>query len=82
MSKGEIHIGKLIKSRLKNSRRTKKWFAEKIDCCRTNVYKILDKPSIDTAQLQRISLALRKNFFADLAEFCQKKLDKMDDAKS
>jgi len=52
-----------------------------MDCSRSNVYKILDKPSIDTALLQRISLALKKNFFADLAEFCQNRLDEMENAK-
>jgi len=79
MPKDEIHIGKLIRRKMKKDRKSKIWLAEKIDCCRTNVYKILDKPSIDTAQLQKISFALRKNFFTDLSDFCQKKLDKIED---
>jgi len=79
MHKDEIHIGYLIKCKLKKERKSKRWLAENLDCCRTNVYKILAKPSIDTAQLQKISLVLRKNFFDDLSDFCQKKLDKIED---
>jgi len=81
MSKDEIHIGNLIRVKLKRDRKSKVWLAGKIDCCRTNVYKILARPSIDTEQLQRISFALKKNFFADLAKFCQKELDQIEDSK-
>ena len=82
MDKEEIHIGYLIKKKLKEDGQSKKWLAKEIGCCRTNIYKILDKSSIDTALLQRIAITLRKNYFVDLAEFCQKRLDELDDTKT
>jgi len=81
MSKDEIHVGNLIRVKLKKDRKSKVWLAAKIDCCRTNVYKILTRPSIDTAQLQRISFAMKKNFFVELADFCQEKLEQIEDNK-
>jgi len=75
MTKEDIHIGKLISKELKKDGRTKKWLSEKIGCCRTNIYKILSKPSIDVFLLQKISIALKKNFFEELAAFCQKELE-------
>jgi len=81
MSKGEIHIGDAIKEKLRNDGQSKKWLAGKIGCCRSNIYKILDRPSIDTSLLQQISIALRKNFFVNLAELTQKNINKLDDTK-
>lgn len=41
------------------------WFAAKLSCDRTNVYKIFARPSIDTQLLFRISVILNRNFFAE-----------------
>ena len=46
------------------------WLAAQICCTRTNVYKIYDKESIDTALLMRISKALKYDFF----KLCSKAL--------
>ena len=63
-----IHIGELIRQRLCEIERTPTWLARKINCDRTNIYKIFQRASIDTELLSRISKALEYNFFIDLSE--------------
>ena len=63
-----IHIGELIRKRMLEIERTPSWLARKINCDRTNIYKIFQRPSIDTALLSRISKALDHDFFADLSD--------------
>lgn len=58
-----IHIGQLIEAELHRQERTVTWFANKLYCDRTNVYKIFRKQSIDTELLLRISHILNYNFF-------------------
>nr|WP_237038424.1 XRE family transcriptional regulator [Phocaeicola faecalis] len=58
-----IHIGKLIEEELHRQERSVTWFANKLYCDRTNVYKIFKKQSIDTELLLRISQILHKDFF-------------------
>lgn len=64
-----IHIGQLIKMELEAQERTPTWLAKKINCDRTNIYRIFARESIDTALLARISIALNRNFFAELSEY-------------
>lgn len=63
-----MHIGKLIKAELELQERTPTWLAKKINCDRTNIYRIFERESIDTALLSRISTALNRNFFEVLAQ--------------
>ena len=58
-----IHIGQLIEAELHRQERTVTWFANKLYCDRTNVYKIFRKQNIDTELLIRISHILNYNFF-------------------
>ena len=60
-------IGELIKRELSRQERTVVWFANRLSCDRTNVYRIFSKRSLDTALLARISIVLGHNFFADIA---------------
>ena len=60
-------IGELIKEELKRQERSVSWFARQLCCDRSNVYRILQKSSIDTSTLVRISIILHHNFFEDLA---------------
>ncbi len=53
---------------LEAQERTPTWLAKKINCDRTNIYRIFDRESIDTALLLRISSALNKNFFKELSQ--------------
>ena len=62
------HIGQLIKQEMERQERKPTWLAEKISCDRTNVYHIYQQESLNTDTLERISLALRHNFFSDLAQ--------------
>lgn len=64
-----IHIGQLIKTELKRQERTPTWLAKKINCDRTNIYRIFDRESIDTALLSRISTALNRDFFRELSQY-------------
>lgn len=43
--------------------RTVVWFAKRLSCSRTNVYKIFEKYSIDTEMLAKISIILDFDFF-------------------
>lgn len=58
-----IHIGSLIEQELRKQERSVTWFANKLHCDRTNIYKIFKKQSIDTQLLEKISEVLQYNFF-------------------
>lgn len=62
------HIGGLIKQELEKQERSISWLARKLSCDRTKVYRILQKHSIDTYDLARISILLSHDFFADLSD--------------
>lgn len=63
MTDREIHIGEIIRRRLKENERTVSWLARKLHCDRSNIYKIFEKKSIDIEQLQKISEIMDYNFF-------------------
>lgn len=67
-----MHIGKLIKQQMEEQNRTVSWLAHELSYCRTNIYKIYDKKSIDTDLLLRISSILGYDFFAAYSEELQK----------
>lgn len=58
-----MHIGMLIRLRLEEKGKSVVWFSRELSCSRTNVYKIFDKPSINTDMLRRISHILDYDFF-------------------
>ena len=68
-------IGQLIKEELERQERTVAWFARKLSCDRSNVYRLFQKHSIDTALLRRISLILNRDFFAELSKNIKKEDD-------
>ncbi len=59
----KVHIGKKIREALDKSSLTVVEFAQKINLTRDGVYKIFDKESIATDQLQKISDVLNHDFF-------------------
>lgn len=65
-------IGSLIKQELEKQERSISWLARKLSCDRTKVYRLLQKHSIDTYDLARISILLSHDFFADLSEDLKK----------
>ena len=58
-----IHIGHLIREQLKADDRSVSWLAREIHCTRNHVYKIFNKPSLDSDLILRISNAMNFNFF-------------------
>ena len=58
-----IHIGQLIHEQLRNDQRSVGWLAREIHCTRNNVYKIFNKPSLDSDLILKISVAMNYNFF-------------------
>lgn len=63
------HVGQMIKAELDRQpkARTATWLAKQLHCKRTNVYNIFNRPSVDTALLERISRILEHDFFLDLS---------------
>lgn len=59
----QIFIGKIIEEELRNQERSVVWFSRKLNCNRTNVYKIFNRTSIDTELLLKISNVLKRDFF-------------------
>jgi hypothetical protein len=59
----KVHIGKKIKEVLDKSPMSAVDFAKKINLTRDGAYKIFDKESIATDQLQKISSVLNHDFF-------------------
>lgn len=64
----KIHLGKEIRQRLDENKKTVVWFSRQLNCSRTNVYKIFEKEHLDTGLLARISTILERDFFALLSE--------------
>ena len=62
-------IGILIKEELEKQERSITWFARKLSCDRSNIYRLFQKESIDTNLLVRISILLGKDFFSDLSDY-------------
>lgn len=60
----KVNIGTIIKQTLKSEGISVSEFAQQIHCTERNVYKIFNKPSIDTNLLARINIALGKNLFS------------------
>ena len=66
-------IGILIKEELEKQERSITWFARKLSCDRSNIYRLFQKESIDTNLLVRISILLGKDFFSDLSDYVKAK---------
>lgn len=71
-----LHMGKLIRNEIVNQNMSLSEFADRINCCRSNVYDLMARPSVDCAQLMKISLALNVNFFSLLEEEFNRKAGK------
>lgn len=63
-----MHIGQLVKKVLKDKRISIREFASIANSERTNMYRILNRESIDLSVLERYSRILNYNFFQDLSE--------------
>lgn len=61
-------IGSIIKEELERQERSVSWFARKLSCDRSNVFRLFQKHSIDTSLLSRISVILNRDFFSELSQ--------------
>ncbi|MCQ2292914.1 MAG: helix-turn-helix domain-containing protein [Bacteroidaceae bacterium] len=59
-----MHIGKEILEQVHASGMTVAGFAERLGYTRTSVYKLMQKSTIDTGTLVRVSRILNYDFFA------------------
>lgn len=78
----KINIGKLIRQEMIRQGMKPKELADLIYVTRTNIYNIFERTSIDTELLERISNALRTNFFAPMAEEMSRKVDGKEPAEA
>lgn len=60
----EVHIGKLIKQKIKEKKIKVTYFANIIGCSRRNVYEIYNKRSIDIELLKKISTVLNEDLIS------------------
>lgn len=58
-----LHIGREVRRVLEERNRTTAWLAREIGCARAAVYRIYERPSIDTLLLCQIARALQYDFF-------------------
>ena len=62
-----IHIGAIIKDKLAQERRSVSWFADQMNCDRSNMYKLLSRAHLDSNFILRASKILEYNFFKDIS---------------
>ncbi|MBQ8772900.1 MAG: XRE family transcriptional regulator [Muribaculaceae bacterium] len=67
-------IGLIIKEELQRQERTVAWFARKLSCDRSNVYRLFNKHSIETDLLIRISAILNRDFTSEISSIIQARL--------
>lgn len=68
-----LHIGNEIRRELLRQERSVAWLARQLGYDRSNFYRVLRAPSIDTALLLRISHLLQRDFFAIYSYYYTKK---------
>jgi len=64
MGKTYVNIGMAIHDELMRQNRSVLWLSQQLGCNRTNIYNIFERESIGTDLLVKISIALKKDFFA------------------
>ncbi len=69
-----LHIGKLIKERLEECGMSIACLAQKMGCSEAGACKLLERSTIDTKLLERISILLDCNFFLLYSEEVKKDL--------
>ena len=70
-----MHIGNILRERLKQDGKSVVWLARELGCHRTNIYNLFDKYSIDTQLLERISIIMHYNFFELYREETEEKMN-------
>lgn len=60
-----IHFGNLILNALREQRRSVAWFAKEMGSDRSNMYKLLARPHLDTDFVLRAGRLLHCDFFGE-----------------
>ena len=60
-----VHVGSLVRAELSRQHQTVSWLANELGIQRTNCYRILSAQSVHTIMLERLSIAMGHDFFAD-----------------
>lgn len=76
-----LSIGQRIHQEIERQQCDVSWLAHEIGCCRTNIYKICGRSSVDTNTLIRLSLALHHNFLEEISNFVETKLNEDNEEK-
>ena len=63
----DFHVGHIIKAVFDEQGRKVNWFAEKMCCSRTNIYKMFEKQNLDSGMIALASKALNHDFFLDIS---------------
>jgi len=66
-----IHIGEMVKKELQKQDLTISWLARQVHHDASNLNKLLQKPSMHTDLLIRISKALHHDFFIEISNLLQ-----------
>lgn len=66
-----IHIGEMVKKELQKQDLTISWLARQVHQDASNLNKMLQKPSMHTDLLIRISQALHHDFFMEISNLLQ-----------
>lgn len=64
----DFHVGHIIKAVFEEQGRTVRWFATKMHCNRTNIYKMFDKQHLNSEIIARASKVLEHDFFLDISQ--------------
>lgn len=59
----DIHFGRMILGELHRQRYSVAWFAKEMGTTRGNMYKILNKPHLNTDFIMRAEILLQCDFF-------------------
>ena len=66
-----IHVGSLVRAELSRQQKSVTWLASQLGIQRANCYRILNAPSVHTAMLERLSIALHYDLFAECSQIIQ-----------
>jgi len=61
-----VHIGSIIKQKVKESSMTNKEFADRINCERSSVYYIFKQKNVNIDKLRKISEVLNYDFISEV----------------
>lgn len=62
---GDIHFGKMIDEELRRQRYTVDWFAKQMGSDRSNMYRLLARPHLNSEFILRAGKLLNYDFFGE-----------------